>query len=94
MTEDRLLTTSYRTVGKSPETFGSYTPMRVESHAHREGGAYITATVVWFLPIQQSECIWIFHSKRDELDVSLCEVLLFETIYCAFSIFLIIHSRR
>lgn len=38
MTEDRLLTTSYRTVGKSPETFGSYTTIRVESHAHREGG--------------------------------------------------------
>lgn len=41
-------------------------------------------------PIEEPNCIWVFHPERNELDIGLGEVLLLESIHCTLAIFLYI----
>lgn len=82
----RLLTTSHSTEGKSPAE--RFQPQRSAigplNQTHRS--AYVSFG--GFLPVEESNSVWSVTVKRNELNVCLREVLLFEAIHDALSVFL------
>lgn len=85
ITEDRLLTTSYRTVGKSPEVF--YMKFTVNFNRWEEDKT-THISFSWFLPVQKTDGIRISHAQGNQLDVGFRKVFLFQAIDSTFSIFL------
>ena len=85
ITEERLLTTSYNTVGKSPDAF--WRKMRqYDQKTVIYQGAYIAFS--WLLPIEETNSIRISHSQRNKFNVSFRQILFFQTVNGSFPIFL------
>ncbi len=64
-TEDRLLTTSYKTVGKSPDAF--YASVSVKKGVKGESHVFLSG----FLPVYETNGIWIAGAQRNEFDIGL-----------------------
>jgi len=79
ITDDRLLTTSYSTDGKSPEAF--YFMLSVSLFRFDK---YTYILLGWLLPIEESNRIGVFQVKRNQLYVSLRQILFLQAIYQAF----------
>lgn len=87
MTEDRLLTTSYNTSGKSPDVFCALKVSKPLRCAHHES----SKTYISFrrpLPVQQPDGFRMLRFKWDSLDIQPCQILLFQAVERAFSVFL------
>lgn len=87
MTEERLLTTSYNTSGKSPEVFCALNVSKPLRRAHHENGkTYISLRRSF--PVQQPNGFRVLRLEWDSLDIQPCQILLFQAVERAFPVFL------